>query len=265
MGYMTDAVSDCYRIDFAHLQEEAVDANNYQDSIMLAVRAIQTLLIEGSTFYIGITFCPEHRMRTIRDAYIDPSTGESLEADASRAHFPQHWKSMTVLAHATRHIGLMERDMIHRFKARLTNSPKHGGSGTAQQHLFLYIAHNSGQSCKCHLCKKGRQESSGFTSESDADIAGPTWRQKKAEEEAKEAPPKRKRLRDETSLPQLKPDLPLRPPLPEKRADNYDPNEVPTHNVETIESYIRAAGLCDHFNGIPVQCCRRTTIRLSFH
>ena len=70
---------------------------------------------------------------------------------------------------------------------------------------------------------------------------------------------------DETSLPQLKLDLPLRPPLPEKRADNYDPNEVPTHNVETIESYIRAAGLCDRFNGIPVQCCRRTTIRLSFH
>ena len=154
--------------------------------------------------HIGITFCPEHRMRTIRDAYIDPSTGESLEADASRAHFPQHWKSMTVLAHGTRHIiGLMERDMIHRFKARLTNSPKHGGSGTAQQHLFLYIAHNSGQSCKCHLCKKGRQESSGFTSESDADIAGPTWRQKKAEEEVKEAPPKRKRLRDETSLPNV--------------------------------------------------------------
>ena len=158
---------------------------------------IQTLL-GWSTFTLALRFALS--MDTQSEMLTLSKPGES-QADASRAHFHNMEIHAVRLMAVT--IGLMERDMIHRFKARLTISPKHGGSGTAQQHLFLYIAHNSGQSCKCHLCKKGRQESSGFTSESDADIAGPTWRQKKAEEEAKEAPPKRKRLRDETSLPNV--------------------------------------------------------------
>ena len=46
----------------------------------------------------------------------------------------------------------------------------HGGVGTRQRRLFLYVCHRSGLSCVCFLCRRGRSLADGYSSDSDAAV-----------------------------------------------------------------------------------------------
>ncbi len=61
------------------------------------------------------------------------------------------------------------------FPTACTNSLKAGGSGTAQEELFLYIAHNNGPRCRCKDCIDGLVKNYGPDTLSDDDEDIECW------------------------------------------------------------------------------------------
>ena len=107
--------AECQRIDFMQFEEEPITTGTFGASFQRSINAIQTMFVAGSMFYIGITFSPEHRFHTIREEYED-SDGNLVPADAARAHFPMHWRSLSVLCHGSKAlITKIEKELIQQF------------------------------------------------------------------------------------------------------------------------------------------------------
>ena len=92
---------ECQRIGSTQFEEEPNTTETFGASFQRSINAIQTMFVAGSMFYIGITFSPEHRFHTIRETHED-SDGNLVPADAARAHFPMHWRSLSVLCHGSK-------------------------------------------------------------------------------------------------------------------------------------------------------------------
>ena len=94
---------DCSRIDFNHFDSVALPARMSQETIAQQALKLQEMiawtLALGSVFYVGVAMHPHWRFHDIRDAWDHGRDGVAEPADATRSHWPTHWRSMSVLCY----------------------------------------------------------------------------------------------------------------------------------------------------------------------
>ena len=97
-----------------------------------------------------------------------------IAPDPRASHFPEHWRTMRVVAFGQRaEILNLEKQAIDAYASCLVNSQRAAGTGTSRPLLFLYVCSNDGPGCHCIYCREGRDMSSGYTSSSEEEGAMP--------------------------------------------------------------------------------------------